>query len=472
MMNTDFFTVVVSQNIYEPLFRYEFGRFIPVIADYWYFASDSLIVIRYKDKIRFSDGSEMTANDVALSLYRATTTPRFEGKIHINEIAFPQKGILELHYDPHKSVVDISHFLPYVFVYKADYINNPAPDYLKFNPLGTGEHKLVKATDDMITLSKNRYHRNFKANRRVPDNAIYHFVPEFSDQFDLLRRGEINMMLDLCFEDYHEAMSLSHIKVIDRTSHYTVYMPLDAMSEISPSIDRYSNPLRDKRVRQAMAHAIDTRNYINHDLHGKAHLLPVPAHISSMYFPMDMQYYEYDLSLARELLAEAGYGRGFTMTLASTKGLYSHGLAEFVKKSLADINIMVNTEYYDGMDLYREIENIRPGAYIRVTSTRELAVPFSIRIMNLFYPHEGSTSSSSQFVYRLPRITDILDQIRELNEYDRNQYLFHRALAEAVFDETLVIPFFQPYQFFAMDKKITWDTSSGTPMLREIKVSK
>jgi peptide/nickel transport system substrate-binding protein len=77
--------------------------------------------------------------------------------------------------------------------------------------------------------------------------------------------------------------------------------------------------LRDVRVRQALMHAIDRDTLVRYLVGDGAEVLHVPCHPSA--FGCDAngaRRYDYNPALARQLLAEAGYARGFTLEIASS----------------------------------------------------------------------------------------------------------------------------------------------------------
>jgi peptide/nickel transport system substrate-binding protein len=64
---------------------------------------------------------------------------------------------------------------------------------------------------------------------------------------------------------------------------------------------------KDKRIRQAIAYAIDKQEIINGVLLGKGQPATGPFPIQSWAYNSDVKDYEYDLSKARKLLEECGW---------------------------------------------------------------------------------------------------------------------------------------------------------------------
>src|SRR5262249_44683410 len=80
-------------------------------------------------------------------------------------------------------------------------------------------------------------------------------------------------------------------------------------------------PLRDVRVRQAIMHAIDREAMVKYLMGENARVLHTECH------PMQfgcidarVQRYDYDPQLARRLLADAGYAKGFDIDLYAFRG--------------------------------------------------------------------------------------------------------------------------------------------------------
>jgi peptide/nickel transport system substrate-binding protein len=84
------------------------------------------------------------------------------------------------------------------------------------------------------------------------------------------------------------------------------------------SLDTEDGPLRDKRVRQALNHAVDVPLLIKAVLDGKAREVPTMIPRESFGFDPNIQPFTRDVELAKNLLAEAGYPNGFDTTLTAS----------------------------------------------------------------------------------------------------------------------------------------------------------
>ncbi len=129
-----------------------------------------------------------------------------------------------------------------------------------------------------------------------------------------------------------------------------------------------SNPfLADKRVRQAIAYAINREEYSKEVYDGKAGLCRGPIMKSSWAFYPKMKVYKYNPDKARELLREAGWkmgpngilvnkeGKEFRVTLGSTTGSSSMKIVTFVQANLKAIGIDAKIEAYPLVTYYTRI---------------------------------------------------------------------------------------------------------------------
>jgi peptide/nickel transport system substrate-binding protein len=103
-------------------------------------------------------------------------------------------------------------------------------------------------------------------------------------------------------------------------------------------------PLDDLRVRRAIAHAVDRNQVKLGAINGTG--TPIGSHFS----PAQPGYvdltgrYPYDPAKAKALLAEAGYGSGFDLTLKVPPPAYARRSSEIVAAMLGEVGIRVSIE--------------------------------------------------------------------------------------------------------------------------------
>jgi peptide/nickel transport system substrate-binding protein len=101
-------------------------------------------------------------------------------------------------------------------------------------------------------------------------------------------------------------------------------------------------PFNDARVRKAVAHAIKREDIVKAAFFGRGSpLMHLPIVDSSEFFNPDLRDgWKYDLTLAKKLLADAGYADGFRCSFLSTAQYGMHkDSAEVVQQNLAAVGI-------------------------------------------------------------------------------------------------------------------------------------
>src|SRR2546428_6636676 len=181
---------------------------------------------------------------------------------------------------------------------------------LSKKPIGTGPYKLVRwSKDEEIVLEANTAYWRGAPNiktvviRPIPDDAV---------RVAALQNGEIDVGVNIPphlgqIIANHPKLFLSTAPSI-RTIQLMFYThQMDAQHKPTGP---YNGPTADKRVREAIAYAIDADEIIKGVLDGKG--VRVATMLPSMHFGYDpkLQPLKADLARAKKLLAEAGFGGG------------------------------------------------------------------------------------------------------------------------------------------------------------------
>ena len=119
------------------------------------------------------------------------------------------------------------------------------------------------------------------------------------------------------------------------------FWQFDAMGRASDS------PLKDARVRRAIAHAIDRKKILKRLIQKEGYEGNVSTSPYHFGHNKDIRGYEFDPKKAKALLAEAGYGDGFEMDLwqyASHQKLFNQAAMQMLSK----VGVKVNLKDYVG----------------------------------------------------------------------------------------------------------------------------
>lgn len=175
------------------------------------------------------------------------------------------------------------------------------------NPVGTGPYKFEEwvPNDHVSALLTPDYWGVKPLVRRL----VYKPVPEASARVVVLRTGEADVVFNLPPADQDSLKQNQNI-ILNNTPSLTVVM-------IELRVTK--PPFSDKRVRYALNQAVDKDAIIKNIMRGQAIALRTPG-IEGVYGTADFDLLPFDPAKAKSLLADAGYGNGFDMTLFYVSG--------------------------------------------------------------------------------------------------------------------------------------------------------
>ena len=185
------------------------------------------------------------------------------------------------------------------------------------NPIGAGIMRMTRQVEDEV-MSFERFDQYYAEDRSVPFQFLdLRKIPEESTRAAALRAGDADIApVSLATKDQVEAGG-GRIIVGPEASYLRIMF-------IGCGWDYYADlPCNDKRVRQALAYAVD-KDALRDDLFGGSEVFEAKgwAHVtpSSIGYTPALDPFPYDPDKARALLSEAGYpnGDGFGKLIVNT----------------------------------------------------------------------------------------------------------------------------------------------------------
>ncbi len=204
------------------------------------------------------------------------------------------------------------------------------PETLQEAPVGSGPYRWGSfEPGDRITLVRNEaYTWGSPKGQALADELVYRFVAESSTQIADLATGQADLIVRFPREQ--------EPGVVDAGGEVIV---ADTLATAFVRIAADVAPFDDPRVRRALNLAVDVQTIAQaleaEDSHRLASFYPDPR---AMGFDPDLAPFDFDPDAARALLADAGYGDGFSTQIEvsqSPRATY----AEAIKPYLADIGI-------------------------------------------------------------------------------------------------------------------------------------
>ena len=182
----------------------------------------------------------------------------------------------------------------------------------------------------------------------------FRFIANPAARVAALLAGDVELI------DYVPTADLPHLKadarvsLFSRPSDRVIYLAPNVGAETLPGLTTKAgqpldrNPLRDARVRQALSLALNRTALIERVMEGFAG--PASQLVPEGFFGFDpgIPAPTFDLARARALMAEAGWGDGFGMTVACTTDRYVNdaALCQALAQMWARIGMTMKVEAY------------------------------------------------------------------------------------------------------------------------------
>lgn len=293
----------VLQQIYEGLVRFDpEGRIEPALATSWRQVDPLTVEFTLRRGVTFHDGEPFDAEAARYSVWSfADPKGGFPGAGFLSSIeSVEAAGPLALRIRTrHPDGVLLHRLAGLVTVIPPRYVREKGEDALASRPVGTGPFRFREwdSAGQRIALEANPAYWD-KALPRAK-GLEFHFLPA-EKQVEGLLKGDVDIVTELPGTDTLKVMRSGVARVIKRESFYTV----------AGSINISTGPLADRRVRQALNHAIDRDALVRYDLLGNGKPLASLAMRGEIGHNPDLKPYAHDLKKAKRLLREAGYPDG------------------------------------------------------------------------------------------------------------------------------------------------------------------
>ncbi len=329
---------VLYSNVFEGLTRFmSDGSVVPGLAESWDISDDGLTyTFHLHDGVKFHDGTTMDAEDVKFSLDRA----RGPDSVNAQKALFAAISDVTV-VDPLTVKVTLSepngNFLFNMAWGDAVIVAPESIGDIKTHPVGTGAFEFKDwVQGDKIDLVKNPDYWGTPAKL---DNVTFKFISDPTAAFAAVMAEDVDV-----FSGFPAPENLPQFEADPR---FQVLVG-STEGETILSTNNKMPPFDQRKVREALAHAIDRQAIIDGAMFGYG--TPIGTHFA----PHNPAYVDltglsqYDPELSKKLLTEAGFPDGFTTTLHLPPPSYARRGGEIIAAQLAAVGIkaeIINDEW-------------------------------------------------------------------------------------------------------------------------------
>lgn len=177
------------------------------------------------------------------------------------------------------------------------------------NPVGTGPYKVKEwVKGDKLVLERNEEYWGAKPPMKT---ITFKPIPDDNTRLAMLEAGDADIIVRVPLVEYDRLSKNAALKISKVNTTREIYVGFNMNNKF----------LQDARVRQALNYAVNKQEIVDVILKGAGKAVDSPL-LSEMFPYKKVGPYAFDPAKAKQLLAEAGYPNGFTITLHHPVGRY------------------------------------------------------------------------------------------------------------------------------------------------------
>ncbi len=355
LVNTSSTEARIRDLMYEPLLAKDLkGAIQPRLAESWEISKDRKVyTFKLRRGVKFHNGAELTADDVKFAI-DYTINPK-NGAYGLDDLSAVERAevvdkyTLRIHLKQHNPVLlslltEIRSFSAIPKESLAEGIRKPA----NFPP-GTGPFKFVEwLPGQRIVFDR---HEDYWGQKAYADRVVMKEIGDNTVRFTALQAGDVDIIERTPYEWVQQIVEgkvkgIGFAKAARAGARNLEFNAADA-------------PFNNKKLRQAIAHALDRKEILQAAYHGL-------AEVGDQRFPKGHHWYfdvaalQYDPNKAKALLKEAGY-KGETLELMGNRGEVADVEGAVIQAQLRKIGVKVELKI---LERASALEARRQGKYM------------------------------------------------------------------------------------------------------------
>jgi peptide/nickel transport system substrate-binding protein len=447
-----------SHWVFDPLVRYaQDMSFEPRLAEKWERIDDLTMRFYLRKGVKFHSGNSFTAKDVKFTFERFYASPDFKG------LFTPFDGCTIV--DDH--TIDIKTKKPYaLLINMATYIfpldsqfysgkddtGQPkdavvkiGPSFALHNSSGTGAYKVVEWEQGAKYVFERFADYWDKSSPGNVDKIVLTPIKEDATRVAALLSGDVDFITPVPPQDFERIRKDKNVKLVTWSGGRIITVQLNQKRRAE---------FKDKRVRQAIVHAINNKGIAQKIMKGTATPAGQQGPKGYMGFRADLKP-RYDLKKAKTLMKDAGLADGFECTMIAPNNRYVNDekIAEAVVSMLAKIKIKVNlktmpkAQYWDEFDA--QVADIQ---MIGWHSDTEDSGNFS-EFLTMCPNKETGYGQYNSGNYCNPRIDELTMAAQSETDLKKRKAIL-QAIEQILYNEAAFVPFHWQNHSYAGKNKV------------------
>ncbi|MBI2683010.1 MAG: ABC transporter substrate-binding protein [Acidobacteriales bacterium] len=415
-VGTDAQSERIGKLIFDSLVRRdEHFNLQPSLAERWEIPDPRTYIFHLRRDVRFHDGTRLTARDVKWTLDSmrdgTVLTPKASTFKTVDRVEAPDEATVIVHLtEPNATLLwNVSDGAVGIV---------PFGSGKDFNQrlVGTGPFKFVRAVQDSeVVIARNDEYWGDKAHVTQVRFAV---VPDATTRALELRKGSADIASNALSADMTETLRKEKDLLV-QVAPGTIYSYL-AFNLRDPL-------LKDVRIRQALAYAIDREAIIRYLWRGLAEpadsVLP-PQHWA---YEGEVQKYPYDPARARRILEDAGYradpatGVRFHLVMKTSTEETTRLMAAVFQQQLREVGIALDIRTFEFATFYSDVVK---GAF-QMYSLRWIGGNEDPDIFeHIFHSASFPPKRANRSYYANPKVDALIDEGRKTIDPARRKQIY------------------------------------------------
>jgi peptide/nickel transport system substrate-binding protein len=347
----------IAEHIFEKLITLDpDSRPIPGVAESWKTINPTTWEFRLRKGVKFHDGSDFTAEDVAFSIDRVARIPDSPGPFTTYTKAIKEVQIVDpltIRFITVAPAPQLPNDISTIYIVsKKTATGATTPDFNSGKAMnGTGPFKFASfKRGDRVEMTRNDAYWGEKP---AWTKVTFRIIPSDPTRVAALLSGDVDAIENIPTADFTKIKGNANFQTATKPSHRIIFFHVDQFRDRSPFVfDKKTgkpletNPLKDLRVRQAISKAIDRSAIRDRLMEGlalpSANLVPAPMFGHNPALKPEA----FDPAGARKLLAAAGYPDGFALTIHGPNNRYVNDeqILQTVATMLTRVGILTRVE--------------------------------------------------------------------------------------------------------------------------------
>lgn len=452
--NSDSLNTIVHMNIFDRLFtqNMETGEFLPCLATSWKQIDDYTIEFDLRDDAYFSNGKNMTAEDVIFTLKRGYEEPGSKTFFKVVDFDATQaisdyKVEIKLN-TPDASFWDLLKSPRGGILCKSAFEEMGADAHSR-NPVGTGPYKLAEWKSGVsLTLTRNEHYWGEPA---LTENLVFRIIPESANRLIELETGNADITYNVLSSEADRIKSTKNLTLLKDYAYAYTAINFNVSDDV----------LKNEALRNVLTAATD-KAAIAYAVYGEyAKVMDsycTPAVLG--YKPLEDQY---NLEKAKQLMAEAGYPNGITLNMlvsGITASEEHQRVVETLQSQWAKIGVTLD------LTIGEVSSYVSSGGKLQVSIASYLASDPA----NCFIIYESSYGARIRS--QDSHLDELLSAARK--EYDKTKReKMYQDINDYIYGKNYAIPLYVKAGMFACSDKtegFKWDPLNMQP-LRLVRVA-